>query len=72
MLREQKKQQRREKIEPYIERVFLGSRRPRMGIFHSCDQGQRSFTLVIKGGDAPPQGRPRVWLPPLGDDLTPK
>ena len=36
------------------------------------DQGWRYFTLMIKGGDAPPQGRPRVWLPPLGVNLTPK
>ena len=36
------------------------------------DQGWKSFTLVIMSGDAPTQGRPRVCLPHLSGNLTPK
>ena len=36
------------------------------------DQGWISFTLMIQDGDAPPQELPRVCLPPLGGNLTPK
>ena len=35
------------------------------------DQRHRSFTLVIKGGDVPPQGRPRVWSPPKRGNPAP-
>ena len=31
-----------------------------------------SFSSLRSQQDAPPQGRLRVWLPPLGGNLTPK